>query len=75
LKEKLPRVTASEATRAVVKRGFVLSRQSGSHRIYKNERGIRITIPFHSGKILHPKIVKSILKDLKVSIEEFKNLM
>ena len=41
-------------------------RQSGSHKIYKNERDRRITIPYHSGKVLHPKVVKSILRDADI---------
>ncbi len=33
---KLPRVTAKELIKVLGKIGFSLSRQSGSHRIYKN---------------------------------------
>ncbi len=67
MSEKIPRLTPQEAVRFVEKLGFVLIRQSGSHRIYRNLKGIRITIPFHKGKILHPKIVKSILRDAEMS--------
>lgn len=68
MSEKLPRLTPQEAIRIVEKLGFVLARQSGSHKIYKNSKGIRITIPFHKGKTLHPKIVKSILKDAEIGV-------
>jgi len=57
---KLPRVTANEIIKVLEKKGSRLVRQSGSHRIYKHEKGIRVTVPYHSGKILHPKILKSI---------------
>lgn len=73
--EKLPRVTAKEAVRVLEKTGFILSRQSGSHRIFKNREGKRITVPMHSGKILHPKILKSILTDAELTIEEFKKAL
>jgi predicted RNA binding protein YcfA (HicA-like mRNA interferase family) len=73
--DKLPRVTADEATRALERAGFFLARQSGSHKIFKNEEGTRITIPYHSGKTLHPKILKSILKDADLTAEEFRDLM
>jgi hypothetical protein len=33
--EKLPRVTAGEAVRVLERAGFLLARQSGSHKIYK----------------------------------------
>jgi predicted RNA binding protein YcfA (HicA-like mRNA interferase family) len=73
--EKLPRVTAAEAIRALEKAGFSLTRQSGSHRIYKNQAGKRVTIPYHPGEILHPKVLRSILRDADLTIEEFKELM
>ena len=73
--EKLPRITAWDTIKALEKAGFIFSRQSGSHKIYKNKEGKRTTIPFHSGKILHPKILKSILRDAHFTIEEFKELL
>lgn len=73
--DKLPRVTADDAIRALERAGFHLARQSGSHKIFKNEEGTRITIPYHSGKILHPKILKSILKDADLTADEFIDLM
>lgn len=66
---KLPRLTAKQAMRIVEKYGFKLVRQSGSHKIYRKENK-RITIPFHSGKTLHPKIVKNIIETLEIDIED-----
>lgn len=73
--DRLPRMNAAEAIRAIEKAGFILTRQSGSHRIYKNTEGHRITIPYHSGKELHPKIIKNILKEADLTIEEFLEMM
>jgi predicted RNA binding protein YcfA (HicA-like mRNA interferase family) len=53
---KLPRVTARQITAVSEKAGFSLARQSGSHMIYKNASGRRVTVPFHAQKILHPKL-------------------
>ena len=54
------RLTATEAERLLFKAGFNQIRSEGSHRIYlKNTT--RVVILFHSGKILHPKIIKQIL--------------
>lgn len=75
MSEKLPRLTAEQAIRIIEKLGFSLTRQSGSHKIYKNPKGIRITIPYHRGKILHPKIVKSILKDAEIGVSELRRLL
>jgi len=71
---KLPRVTAAEVITVIEKIGFSLSRQSGSHKIFKNSEGKRITIPYHTGKTLHPKILSSILKDTGLTIERFHEL-
>ena len=73
--DKLPRITAAEAIRALEKAGFSLARQSGSHKIYKNSEGKRVTLPFHSGKILHPKVLKSILADAGLTVEQFAELL
>ena len=64
---KLPRLTAMQIIKVLEKRGFKLSRQSGSHKIYKDSIGKRVTVPFHSGEILHPKVLKSILNDPEIS--------
>jgi predicted RNA binding protein YcfA (HicA-like mRNA interferase family) len=72
---KLPRVTAAEVIKALEKADFFLSRQSGSHKIYKNSKGMRVTVPFHAGKILHPKVLSSILKDADLSAEAFNKLL
>ena len=73
--EKLPRVTATETIKALEKAGFFFSRQSGSHKIYKNKEGKRTTVPYHSGKILHPKTLKSILQDAELTINKFIELL
>jgi predicted RNA binding protein YcfA (HicA-like mRNA interferase family) len=75
MSEKLPRVTADEIIRVLEKLGFFLSRQSGSHKIYKNKQGRRVTVPYHSGDVLHPKILKSILKDADLTIDHLKDLI
>ncbi|MDT7896451.1 MAG: type II toxin-antitoxin system HicA family toxin [Armatimonadota bacterium] len=55
--------------------GFYLARQSGSHKIYKNQEGKRVTVPYHAGKIIHPKVLKSILRDADLSAERFEELL
>jgi len=68
---KLPRITAEKIIKVLKSKGFVLVRQSGSHMIFKNEKGIRVTVPYHSGVILHPKVLKNIMKDAELTIEDF----
>ena len=58
---KLPRLTAEEAEKMLLKAGFRHIRSKGSHRIYQKEKE-RFVLPFHKGKILHPKIIKALME-------------
>ena len=73
--EKLPRIKAGNIIRVLERKGFVLVRQSGSHKIYRNNEGKRVTIPYHSGKILHPKVLKSIMRDAEIGMDELRELL
>jgi predicted RNA binding protein YcfA (HicA-like mRNA interferase family) len=75
MSEKLPRITDTDAIKVLERAGFLFSRQSGSHKIYKNREGKRATVPYHSGKILHPKVLASILRDVDLTVEKFKELL
>jgi len=59
--EKSPRLKAKKAEKILFDKGFTLLRQKGSHRIY-GKGSKRMILPFHAGKILHPKIVKELFK-------------
>ena len=72
---KLPRLTARQIIAVLEKSGFSLARQSGSHMIYKNAAGKRVTVPFHGSKILHPKLLKSILRDAELTKEKLEDLL
>jgi predicted RNA binding protein YcfA (HicA-like mRNA interferase family) len=72
---KLPRLTAREIRGVLERAGFSLTRQSGSHQIFKNAAGRRATVPYHASRILHPKVLKSILLDAELSLEELEKLL
>lgn len=65
---KLPRLTAEDAEKILAQNGYQNIRASGSHRIYQ-KGSKRFVVPFHKGKTLHPKIIKSLFE----LIEEEKN--
>ena len=73
--DRLPRLTAAEAIKALKRAGFSLARQSGSHKLYKDKEGKRVTVPYRSGRILHPKVLKSILRDAELTVKELKDLL
>ena len=53
------------------KSGFYIDRQNGSHVILKNADGSIIVVPIHAGKQLKLGLYKNILKDAKITEEEF----
>lgn len=63
---RLPRLTSQEAEDLLLQAGYSLIRTKGSHRIYLKD-SVRIIIPFHAGKALHPKIIKQVMKCLALN--------
>ncbi|HEY6269189.1 MAG TPA: type II toxin-antitoxin system HicA family toxin [Candidatus Acidoferrum sp.] len=72
---KLPTATAKDLVRVAERLGFVLRRQRGSHAIYVRESDqARVVIPMHKGE-LKRKTLRAIIQDLRISVEEFGNLL
>ncbi len=69
---RLPRVTVAQILRVLRQRGFEDVRASGSHRILRNAVGKRVTVPYHTGQVLHPKLLQSILRDADLSVDELR---
>ena len=57
-------LTAKEAERLLLKAGYEWVRTAGDHRIHM-KANVRMVIPFHAGKSLHPKIVKQMLEAIE----------
>jgi predicted RNA binding protein YcfA (HicA-like mRNA interferase family) len=75
MSDKTPRLTAKQISTVLERLGFSFARQSGSHKIYRHADGRRVTVPMHSGVILHPKTLQSIQRDANLSTEELKTLL
>ena len=72
---KLPAVTARELVRVAERLGFVLRRQRGSHAVYvRASDQARVVIPIHGGD-LKRKTLRGIIQDLRISVEEFAELL
>jgi len=73
---RLSRITGREAVNALNKAGFVEVRMRGSHCFLYCKRRDRIaTVPVHSGKILAPKTLKSILRQADMSVTQFRKFL
>ena len=68
---KLPVINANELIKILQEKGFSFSRQSGSHAIYANQNGIKVTVPIHGKKDLGKGLLKQIMKDAGLTREDF----
>ncbi|MDI6631414.1 MAG: type II toxin-antitoxin system HicA family toxin [Bacillota bacterium] len=76
MSRKLPVVTAKEVVRVVERMGFVFDRQKGSHAVYYRHRDKRrVIIPVHIGKEIKPRTLSGIIKDMGLTVEEFRKLL
>jgi predicted RNA binding protein YcfA (HicA-like mRNA interferase family) len=68
-------ITAKELVRVAEQLGFVFRRQTGSHAIYvRASDHARVVIPMHGGDVKR-KTLRAIINDLKISVEEFAELL
>ena len=71
---KLRPAKSDEVTRVLERLGFTCIRQSGSHAVYHHDDVRWTTVPIHKGKDLGKGILRKIIKDAKISINEFERL-
>ena len=72
---KLPALTPEELVRILIRRGFLLDRSKGSHRIYLHpETKRRAVVPFHKG-ILPKGTFHEILRQAGITREELTDLL
>ncbi|MBC7555162.1 MAG: type II toxin-antitoxin system HicA family toxin [Taibaiella sp.] len=68
-------VTAKQLVKALQKKRFALDNQTGSHAIYKNENSVRVVVPIHGKKDIGPGLLRQILNDANISLEELEKLI
>ena len=73
---RLPRVTARKTLSALLKAGFYIHHQTGSHANLRHntQEHLHVVIPRHNKK-LAPKTLKSILVQTEITIEQFIELL
>lgn len=73
---KLRSLTAKEIISALIKDGFYLERQSGSHQQFRHQDGRRVTVSFHHPNDTFPlKTLKSMIeKQSKWTYKDLKRL-
>lgn len=68
---KLRILTARELEKILLSLGFKRMRQKGCHVFYKHADGRVTIIPHHKGKSLARPLLRSILRETKISLEDF----
>ena len=60
---------------AVLRRaGFAVVRIKGSHHFLKHSDGRCTVVPVHAGEIIGPGLMKTILDDAEITVEQFLEL-
>ena len=67
---KLKIISSTAICRLLAVNGFEAIRQKGSHRFFLHSDGRTTVVPMHTGD-LDRSIVRKILKDIDMSIEEY----
>ncbi|MFA5787808.1 MAG: type II toxin-antitoxin system HicA family toxin [Actinomycetota bacterium] len=70
---ELPALRAREVVSALERAGFRQVRQRGSH-LQLKRGNLLVTVPVHPGD-LNPQVVRSILRQARLSAEELLNLL
>lgn len=54
--------------------GFKEVRQKGSHKLFQHSDGRTTVIPFHKGEDLGRGLIRKVLRDIELSVEEYETL-
>lgn len=68
---RLPRLRGREVIAALQRAGFSVLRIKGSHHFLQHPDGRRTVVPVHSGETIGPGLLKKILNDAEMTVEEF----
>ena len=67
-------ISPKNLEKKIIKLGFRPVRQKGSHVFYKHPDGRTTSIPFHGNYEIGPVLLGKILREIKISREEFNQL-
>jgi len=67
---RLPRLKGKEVVKILEKLGFVISRTRGSHVFLRHPDGRVTTVPVHSGETIGPGLMRSILRDIELTVDD-----
>ncbi|MEL6489651.1 MAG: type II toxin-antitoxin system HicA family toxin [Cyanobacteria bacterium J06621_3] len=72
---QLPALTGKTVIKALKKVGFSVARVKGSHHVLSHSDGRRTVVPVHSNETLGKGLLSQILRDCKLTKDEFQALL
>lgn len=72
---RLPLVDCRTMEKILLALGFKVVRQKGSHVFYRHSDGRTTTLPHHPGRNLARPLIREILREIKLSPEEYRDLL
>ena len=72
---RLPIVKGSAVVRALERAGFRVARERGSHKRLRHDDGRVVTVPVHAGQDIGRGLLRKILRDADLSVDEFLTLL
>ncbi len=72
---QLPSLTGKDVIKVLNKVGFEVARVKGSHHILAHPDGRKTVVPVHSGETIGRGLFYQILRDCKLTKDEFRQLL
>lgn len=67
----VPVLKPYEVVANLLRLGFIEVRQRGSHKQFRHPDGRVTTVPFHSGRDISPPLLRQIVKDIGLTLDDF----
>lgn len=72
---KLPIIKARQLIKVLKLLGFAETHRKGSHFFFAHKDGRTTVVPVHPAETLGKGLLRSILRDIDISVEEFNKLL
>jgi len=67
----IPVLKPREVAAILLRLGFVVVRQRGSHQQFRHPDGRGTTVPFHTGRDISPSLLRKIAQDIGLDVQAF----
>jgi len=73
---ELPALTSRKVVSALKRAGFVEDRQRGSHLLlFHPDTKARTVVPIHAGRTIKKPLLRAILRDARLTVDQFLGLL